>query len=100
MVSDDEGAVGTTQLNRMAHCISFNSFSTLSYSSSRFVPYLYKMSLDTSSISPWIRPMSSSMSVASIWGLLARVFFLAEGFCRETFLFFDAFVSVGDPSVV
>jgi hypothetical protein len=35
------------------------------------------------------------MSVASRWGLLARVFFLAEDFCGEPFLFFDVSVSVG-----
>jgi hypothetical protein len=35
------------------------------------------------------------MSMASNWGLLARVFFLAEGFCGETFLFCSVTVSVG-----
>jgi hypothetical protein len=39
--------------------------------------------------------MSSFMSVASSWGLLAHVFFLAKGFCGETFLFFDVSTSVG-----
>jgi hypothetical protein len=33
--------------------------------------------------------------VASNWGLLARVFFLAEGFCGEAFLFCRVVVSVG-----
>jgi hypothetical protein len=33
--------------------------------------------------------------MASKWGLLVRIFFLAEGFCGETFLFYGVIVSVG-----
>jgi hypothetical protein len=39
--------------------------------------------------------MSSYVSVASNWGLLAHVFFLAEGFYGETFLFYGIIVSIG-----
>jgi hypothetical protein len=34
------------------------------------------------------------MSVSSNWGFLARVFFLAEGFYGETFLFYGVTVVV------
>jgi hypothetical protein len=40
--------------------------------------------------------MSSSVSITSSWGLLVQVFFLVEGFCGETFLFFNVFVSIGE----
>jgi hypothetical protein len=72
---------------RKATCTSFNSFSNLPYSSSCFTPYLCRMSSEASSMTPRTRLISSSVSVASNWGLLAHVFFLAEGFYEETFLF-------------
>jgi hypothetical protein len=81
-------------MDRITYCISFNSFSTLPYNSSFFAPYLYKISSDASSMAPWTRLISSSVSMASNWGFLARVFFLVEGFCREPFPFCGVFVSV------
>jgi hypothetical protein len=79
----------------MACCISFSSFSNLSYIFFYFAPYLCKRYSDTSSIAPRTRLISSFLSVASSWGLLVQVFFISEGFCGETFLFFVVIVSVG-----
>jgi hypothetical protein len=56
------------------------------------------MSLEASSIAPRTRLISSSMSVASNWGLLARIFFLVEGFSGETFLFCDVTIPTGGSS--
>jgi hypothetical protein len=82
------------RMDQIACSISFNSFSTLSYNSSCFTPYLYKRSSYASSMASWTKMMSSSMSVASSCGLLALVLFLVEGFCGETFLFCSVTVSV------
>jgi hypothetical protein len=38
--------------------------------------------------------ISSSVSMVSNWGLLAHVFFLAEGFFGETFLFYIVIVPI------
>jgi hypothetical protein len=51
------------------------------------------MSLEASSMALWTKMMSSSMSMVSNRGFLAHVFFLAEGFCGEIFLFCG--VSIG-----
>jgi hypothetical protein len=53
------------------------------------------MSLEASSIAPWTKLILSSVRVASNWGLLARVFFVAEVFFGETFLFYGVTVLVG-----
>jgi len=94
-ISDKEGTVCNFWINWIAQCISLSSSSTLPYKSSCFAPYIYKITSDSSSITLGTKPISSSMRVASIWGLLAWVFFLAKGFCRETFLFFGVSVLVG-----
>jgi hypothetical protein len=75
-------------------CISFSSFSIISYSVSFFAPYHCKISSEESSTAMIIRSTSSSVNVAFILGLLARILFLAEGFFRETFRFFDVLASI------
>jgi len=79
-------------------CTSFNSLSILPYISSYFSPYLYNMSLKSSSIASWTRMISSLVSVVSNWGLLAHVFFLVEGFFGEIFLFYIVIVPIGGSS--
>jgi hypothetical protein len=101
MICDEEGAdgtVGTALTKRTTCCTSFNSLSILSYNSTCFSSYLCNMSSEASSISPWTRLMSSSVRVASNYGLLACIFFLAEGFFGVTFFFGGVTVTIGGSS--
>jgi hypothetical protein len=90
----EEGAVGTAQLEWMACCISLSSFLIISYIVSCFAPFLCKISSKVSSIVLMLRSISSTLSTLFDQGLLVQVFFLDEGFCRETFLFFDVSTSI------
>jgi hypothetical protein len=101
VICDGKGvydAVGTAWTKRTTCCTFFNSLSIFLYNFTYFSSYLCNMSLEESSIAPQTRIMSSSVRVASNYGLLACIFFLAKGFFGLTFLFYRVTVPIEGSS--